>query len=222
MNKERKLVEVEDKKVYLRMPTVEENRLADVEYSKSYNQYLKEGLPLAEELETLLRQRGIFSAEQDQKFEQLKISLQECIMQLQIDKDEGKRKDLAEQLKSIKLELFQFNLRRNKHLVHTVENKCDELRVTFLVSRIVEHEDGKPYWGNLTALQQEQDHALISAAVYQFLAMASNVSETFFDEVPELLVDKDEGKEEVVDSVDTASVPKEEMPSSKEVVSPSA
>lgn len=185
--KERKEFLSNGKKLFVVFPTIEENRLADIEYSKTYNQCIKEGLPFVSELEKTLKDRGIFGQEQEQKFREIQSKLEDLIPRLQTERDAERRSRLSAEYKAVKLELYHLNTERSRHLIHSVETKCDEAKIAFLVCRSTQNEDGSLYWKTMEEFKNETDQSLVQSAAYNFLSLVNNLSDNFFDEVPELI-----------------------------------
>lgn len=186
MDKERRVVEFAGQKAFIRYPTIEENRLADIEYSKAYHQFLKQDLPLALELENLLKSRGIFSTLND-KIQAATDHLQKSMIELKEETQADKREVLLAQYKVAKVNLLESNTERNKYLTNSVENKAEESKTVFLISRVTQKEDGSLYWASLEELKNESNIKFVQMIVYRFVMMVNDLSENFLDEVPDFL-----------------------------------
>lgn len=204
MSQERQAVVIGETKVFLRRPTLEEKRLADMEYSKAYAQYLKEGLPLSDEMEKLLVDRGVLGPEYEKKVEAIQEAMAQALVhyrEAQEQKDEVAKRTAMQELKLCRIQLLEANTERTKHMVHTVENKSDERQTMFLLSKIVEQEDKSPYWATLEALKQDDNLEFVQTVIYKYMGFINNLPEDFLDRAPDF-GDLSEATEEITEEVE--------------------
>ena len=181
MAKERKSVEYKDKKIFVRRPTVEEGRLANIEYGKALSKFLKEGLPLQAELEKILRDRGVLQ-DLDTRYAAFEAQIEETMIQLTQEEHEEKKAVIRRKLTDIRSEATNIDTTRRQHSQYTAEGQADETRLAFLIQSIAENEDGSRFWALLDNLKQEDDQELVVKVAQAFFLLSRGLSENFLEE----------------------------------------
>jgi len=181
MAKERKCVEYKDKKIFVRRPTVEEGRLANIEYGKALSKFLKEGLPLQAELDKILRDRGVLQ-DLDARYEVLEKQIEEAMIKLTQEENEEKKILIRRELTGLRNEAIAIDTARRQHAQYTAEGQADETRLAFLIQTIAENEDGSKFWASLDVLKQEDDQELVVNVARSFFLLSRGLSENFLEE----------------------------------------
>ena len=207
MNKDRKEIIVGEKKFYVRRSTVQEGLLANIEYSKTYAQCLRDKLPLTIEIEKMLKERGVL-VELDQQYAKAAARFQELVLALQTEKDESKRQELTNEFHLVRAQQIDIDTQKNLYNACTVEGQSEEIRLSYLVWSVTEHEDGSRVWSTFQDFKNENNQEFVLSITRAFFFLMKNIPEESLNYVPTLLAfepDVEEKTEEAEEKLTTAS-----------------
>ena len=207
MNKDRKEIIVGEKKFYVRRSTVQEGLLANIEYSKTYAQCLRDKLPLTIEIEKMLKERGVL-VELDQQYAKAAARFQELVLALQTEKDESKRQELTNEFHLVRAQQIDIDTQKNLYNACTVEGQSEEIRLSYLVRSVTEHEDGSRVWSTFQDFKNENNQEFVLSITRAFFFLMKNIPEESLNYVPTLLAfepDVEEKTEETEEKLTTAS-----------------
>ncbi len=211
VNKDEKIIMIEDKKVKLTRPTIGQTTDADMEFSKAYTKALKDGLLPRIAVERQILEQGIWLPENEQKMNDLTLEMQKIIVQLKIDKDkdEESKGKLKERFNEIDIELTDLDLQKRQLFAHTAESKGDEARVSCLAWQCILNEDDSFIWKSKDEFFNAKNDDFIGQAIRQFVLFTSNVEDTI-EEVMDLLGNKATVTEPTKEEVATEEAPQKE------------
>lgn len=189
----------EERKYFLGMPTSEQIKQAEWHYSKVYNKALIDGVATEAEMTDILRKRGIYGEEHEKKVRNLQYSIAAKTVEMEQEKDDRKRHELAVEVSKLRDELYQWNQRLTGPLSNTCEQMANDAKTEYLTSAVVQKEDGSAVWASYDAFLNEPDQALSLKARFEVLLWLQGLDSDFLENTPENkvmrdLADKEEQK----------------------------
>jgi len=176
---------VSGKIYYISPPNADDIRSADWQYSKVYTKSLVEGITTAAEMMDILLRRGITGPEFDQRQRELtdEISAKVALLQSATDMDEKQR--LAEEVASLRGELFDWNQRLNGPMANTCEQIADDARLEYLTACMVQDADGKRIWEEYSDFLKEKNQSLAVRARFEVMLYLQGLDSDFWEQTPE-------------------------------------
>ncbi len=173
--------ETEGKKYQVKKPTIQEINSGDIEYSKAYYRYLMTGLPTQDEMEAMLRQRGLIQPI-EVKTQVLRQKLQDVVEQkTKAETPEDKQK-AKEALQDVQVEISTLDAERSQYFIHTAESRASEDKLTHLIWLTVQVETGEKVWPTIDALKNEPNKTLLTDAITCFTMLVSGLSDPLKEE----------------------------------------
>lgn len=182
---------VELEKGYLGMPTSEQIRKAEWHYSKMYNKALVDGVATQAEMIEILKNRGLYGPEHEQRAAELQTGIAQNIIDLETETDVIKRRELAVETARLRNDLYMWNQRLTGPLSNSCEQMAEDSKTEFLTSVVVQHEDGSLVWDSYDDFLGESDQALALKARYEVLLWLQGLEPDFLDNTPENIVLRD-------------------------------
>jgi len=170
---------------YIAMPTAEDIRGADWNYSKIYTKCLVEGITTAAEMMDILMRRGIIGPEFEQRQRELNNELAKKVIKLEGPKGLDEKQLLAMEVANLREELFNWNQRLNGPMSNTCEQIADDARLEYLTSRITEREDGTKVWETYEDFLSEKNQALAIRSRFEIMLYLQGLESDFLDQTPE-------------------------------------
>lgn len=170
--------------VQIRFPRVEENRLADWEYSKVFNEAILDKIPTNKEMTKIIETRGLWTQEDDDKINALSEEIQKQITVLSKMTEGSKNAEKAqEKIAELRQQIFSLQQERQKYFLQTAEAKADEAKMSFLLYKCSElAETGEPLWKKYDDFKNEEDQEVVNTIVYQFLTFINGLPQDFLQE----------------------------------------
>ena len=122
---------------YVGIPTADDIRGADWQYSKTYTKSLVEGITTSAEMMDILMRRGIIGPEFEQRQKELTDVLYVKVEALQNSDSIDTKQQLALEVAATREELFNWNQRLNGPMSNTCEQMADDARLEYLTSRMI-------------------------------------------------------------------------------------
>jgi len=170
---------------YIAMPTAEDIRGADWNYSKIYTRSLVEGITTAAEMMDILMRRGVIGPEFEQRQRELNNELAKKVIKLEEAKDLDEKQLLAMEVANLREELFNWNQRLNGPMSNTCEQIADEARLEHLTSRITECEDGSKVWETYEDFLGEKNQAFAIRSRFEIMLYLQGLESDFLEQTPE-------------------------------------
>lgn len=173
----------------VRFPTVEEQRLADWEYSIAFNEGLKKGLMTNKEIEKMLEERDIWGEKENQKIEEIDKEIDAELTYLTKLKSEEKKKPVFEKINILRQQKLSLFAEKNKFFNISADSKAEEARLTYLTYKCTEKaETGERVWKTFDDFKKEQNSDDLTQIITQYL--------TFINGLPPNLLELSLGEEE--------------------------
>jgi len=170
---------------YVVIPTAEDIRGADWNYSKIYTKCLVEGITTAAEMMDILMRRGVVGPEFEQRQRELNDELAKKVIELQDSKDIDAKQLLAIEVANLREELFNWNQRLNGPMSNTCEQIADDARLEYITSKIIEHEDGTKIWETYEDFLREKNQALAIRSRFEVMLYLQGLESDFLEQTPE-------------------------------------
>jgi len=173
------------KNYYIAMPTAEDIRGADWNYSKIYTKSLVEGITTAAEMMDILMRRGIIGPEFEQRQRELNNELAKKVIKLEGVKELDEKQLLAMEVANLREELFNWNQRLNGPMSNVCEQIADDSRLEYLTSRITEREDGNKVWETYEDFLNEKNQAMAIRSRFEIMLYLQGLESDFLEQTPE-------------------------------------
>jgi hypothetical protein len=170
--------------IQIRFPKVEENRLADWEYSKVLHQAIKDEIPTNKQMTKMIDELGLWGKEDEDKIAKLQEEIQKQITILDKMAEGSKNADsVEEKIAELRQQIIVLQQERQRLYNNTAESKADEAKMSFLIYKCTEVADtGKPLWASYDAFKNEGDQETVNMIVYQFLTFINGLPADFLQE----------------------------------------
>ena len=175
----------EETRYYIAIPSAENIKGADWQYSKTYTQCLVEGITTSAEMMDILMRRGIIGPEFEKRAQELASNLNEKILLLEAASDVDEKRILSVDVAQAREELFQWNQRLNGPMNNTCESISDDSRLEFLTSCMVQNKDGKRVWDSYDLFLTDRTNALPIKARFEVMLYLQGLDSDFLDQTPE-------------------------------------
>jgi len=176
---------------FIAVPTAEDIRGADWNYSKVYTNSLVEGITTSAEMMDILMRRGIVGPEFEQRQRELNDELATKVIKLQGTEDVDEKQLLAMEVANAREELFNWNQRLNGPMSNTCEQIADDARLEYLTSQIVQREDDTKVWETYEDFLREKNQGLALRARFEVMLYLQGLSSDFLETTPEAVAMKE-------------------------------
>ena len=193
----------EETKYYISVPTAEDIRGADWQYSKAFTQCLVEGITTSAEMMDILTRRGIIGPEFEQRANELSEQLATKIALLEKTTDMDIKRELSIEVAQAREELFQWNQRLNGPMNHTAEQMSDDARLEYLTSAMVVDGNDNRVWDSYETYLKEKSQSLAMRARFEVMLYLQGLDSDFLDHTPEAQAMR-EVEKDVLEKADAA------------------
>jgi len=184
-------------KFSIAIPTADDIRQSDWSYSKTYNKALVEGVTTQGEMFDILTRRNILGDHYEKRGEELRTSIGEKIIEMEVAQDKEKRRELAVSVAQLREDLFAWNQRVSGPMSNTCEQIAEDARLDFLTSCIIQKEDGTRKWPDFDIYLDEPNRALAYQARLEVMLFLQGLDTDFLEKTPENVVLKELRDEEI-------------------------
>lgn len=160
----KKVVHVEDESgaprpLVFRYPTSDDQLVANLIYQRALREAEEEGIPSIEEVETLIKERKLFTPEDEAKIEKLqsRIEGQKAIL-AKTTRVPARRDRLKDVINNLQEEIDKIRMKRELLLENTRERKASEAKFLYLTQRgVYDPFTGGRVWDCQEAFEREYD-----------------------------------------------------------------
>lgn len=182
---------VSDKSFFIGIPTADDVRGADWQYSKIYTKSLVEGITTSAEMIDILMRRGVIGPEFEQRQKELTDTLSIKVEALETVSNIEDKQQMAVEVASIREELFNWNQRLNGPMANTCEQMADDSRLEYLTSRMIQHEDGTKVWDDYSDFLTEKNQSLAMRSRFEVMLYLQGLESDFLEKTPEAVAIKE-------------------------------
>lgn len=174
---------VNDEKVFVHSVTPNVQTEASRIYSQAFGKALSDGVPLRLEAERMLKDKGVFDPDKDEKE---RAALQKEIRENEValrrgtkpngtkmTKSEGK--ELAFKIKKLRDDLDEIGSGSSALFNNTVESQASNAQLQFCIYSCTCREDGQRYWSTFETFQNDTENPVYSKAIENFLLLVSGL-----------------------------------------------
>jgi hypothetical protein len=150
---------------------------ADSIYNKSYDRAVEDGILPMDELEDLIRRRGIFTEDDEKKLEDLRSKLNaQRILLSKTTKVKARMDRIKNIISDLETQIRTIDYKRLSKLVMSAETKAEEERSTYLCwSSVFNSEGTEKYWNIYDAFLNEEDIEFRTEVLNQFLRFFNGI-----------------------------------------------
>ncbi len=210
---------VNGKTYYIGIPTADDIRGADWQYSKTYTKSLVEGITTAAEMMDILMRRGVIGPEFEQRQKELTDVLSVKVEALQNSDSIDDKQRLALEVAATREELFNWNQRLNGPMANTCEQMADDARLEYLTSRMVQSADGKRLWDDYSDFLVEKNQSFAMRSRFEIMLYLQGLESDFLEKTPEAMAIR-EIEEEIQTKASEALAELEKVNAEKETSKP--
>lgn len=191
------LVETEDKdgnklELEVKKPSPKMIQEGQIVYAATWNKAANSDVCLEDQLEDILRKKGVWNDEKEQERKRLEKSLLEGEKRLKqgggrLKGSHDAAKETAIRMLKYRRELQNLLTHRNKHKQHTAEAIADQARFNYLVANCtVLAKDGSPYFKNLDDYVSKMEDKSANDAATKLMNVIYDLEENWQDKLPEV------------------------------------
>ncbi len=150
---------------------------ANAVYRKSYDEAVEGGILPLKDLEQLMKDRGLFTDEDQQKIDKLESQLhgQQILLgkTVKVKANQDRIKNVISGLQS---QMNEIKMKKYSKLVMSAENKAEEDRSSFLCWACTYDDNSNLYWNNYDDLCKETKIAFRQRVISEFLGFYSGIN----------------------------------------------
>lgn len=204
-------------KYYVVMPTAEEARRGQWEYTKAYNKALVEKVLTANEMSDILKSRNIIGDAYDDRLGQLHKNIQEKMVEMELADDREEKRSKAVEISELREELVQWNSRFAGPMHNTAEQLAADARIDYFTSVLVRDDKANRVWGSDDEYLKENDQMLSIKSRLEVMLWLEGLDSDVLENTPEQVVLREL---EEADRVDAAANKEPVEVVSEELVEP--
>lgn len=176
---------------FIGMPSAEDIRGADWQYSKIYTKCLTEGIPTSAELMDILRKRDIIGDDFDKRAAELSARLNDLVIKLELAESNEEKSEMAVEVAQAREALFQWNQRLSGPMSNTCEQIADDARLEYLTANIIQNQDGSKVWEDYDSFLITNDQAFTMKSRYEVMLYLQGYESDFLEKTPEAMAMKE-------------------------------
>ncbi len=188
-------------KYFIKPPSAEDIRKADLQYSKAYSDALVNGIFTASEMVDILKRRGIIGPEYEERANELTTLISNKISELNVATDRDEKQKLALEIADLREQIFQWNQRLNGPMANTCEQLADDARIEYLTFCMVYNADGSRVWDKFEDYLHEKNRNLQFKSRFEVMLYLQGLDSDFLEKTPEQIALR-QIQEEVFEELD--------------------
>ena len=151
-------------------PTNEMKQRVNLKYKQTYDRALKCGMLSREDLQKLIRERNLFTDEDENAVKKLQEQLDaQGILLSKTTRIKANQDRILGVMERLKTEILKIESKRQSVMYLSAENKADEERTFYICSKCVYKEDGSLYWSSYDDALNETDLGFKDSVLLQFI-----------------------------------------------------
>lgn len=157
---------------------------SDLIYDRAYESALSQGILPIKELEVLIKERGIFTEEDEKTLERLKTQLeaQEIILS-KTTKVKARQDRIKEIIANLKKESREIEYKKISKLSMSAESKAEEERVLYLCWNGTYKENDERYWNKFEDLLNERNLDKKDNVLYNFIRFRNGIETSIIRQI---------------------------------------
>jgi hypothetical protein len=151
--------------------------IADIVYKQALKDAEKEDLPSSEEMEKMLRDRGIFTEKDEEEIEKIKSKIkgQEAVLAKTV-RVPARRNRLIDNIQNFKDEISKILAKRDTHMSMTRERKAFESKYLYLLRLNSYSLEGELLWPTKDSFESEEDFFFRKKALVEYIIFSHGLS----------------------------------------------
>lgn len=154
-----KLVEVKGKLLFISHGSSTDKMIANLEYKRAYDLAIKDGFLTEEQTREIMKERGLFTTEDEEKLEKLNNQLKgQKLLLEKITRAPARKDRVRDAIDILRKQINEISLKKEKGLEYSAERKAQESKYLYLTWRGVKDPNTKErYWKTLEDFNNETD-----------------------------------------------------------------
>lgn len=149
---------------------------SDLIYDRAYDSALSQGMLPVKDLETLMKERGLFSEEDESKLDRLRAQLEaQEVLLSKTTKVKARQDKIKETIASLKKDAREIEYKKISKLSMSVESKAEEERLLFLCFSCTYLDNGELYWKKFEDLLNEKNIEFKDKILYEFIKFRNGI-----------------------------------------------
>jgi hypothetical protein len=182
---------MDGEKYYIDNADIDSVRQADWHYSKTYNEALLAGVTTMAQMNDILEEREITGKKYEERRRELISQLDAKIAELNAAKDIEEKKKLADEVETLRNQLFRHNQRSSSPMSNTCEQLAEDARVEYLTSAMVKDGSGNKVWNSYADYKTTMKPGLAMRARYEVMLALQGLDSNFLEKTPEAMARKE-------------------------------
>jgi hypothetical protein len=181
-------IKVQDKTYVIKKPDVAEINSAKKFASVRFSEYVRAGVMLRDELDSILLERGFqkWNKEKEEQLTTLSDRIEENLTNLSKKSlAKTKKVELAKETRALRVLLNLLKNEQSKVYSHTVENKVDDDYFDFLVSECVFNEEGERVFSSFEDYQEKSGEEFAIRSAEKLAEVMFGLKDNWQAELPE-------------------------------------
>ena len=180
--KELVLIEKDGKDLFIvfKYPTNEIKMRASLVYKDAYNRAIKEGLLTIEDLDKLIKERSIYTEEDEKRAEKIESQLEaQRILLAKTTKVKANQDRIKNIIEKLETELTEIRYKRYSKLGMSAENKAEEIRSSFYCWACTYlYEPDELFWKTYEEFNNETSLIFKNEVLMEFMKFFSGINTT--------------------------------------------
>jgi HPt (histidine-containing phosphotransfer) domain-containing protein len=149
---------------------------SDLVYDRAYDKALSQGMLPVKELEVLIRDRGIFTEEDDNQLERLRTQLEaQEVLLSKTTRVKARQDRIKETITNIKKDMREIEYKKISKLSMSAESKAEEERLLFLCFNCTYLENGQRHWDTFEDLLNEHNLEFKDKILYSYIRFRNGI-----------------------------------------------
>lgn len=178
-------VDDQEVKLVIKPESLEAQRKCDNEYSLAYVQAIQMGIPPRSSLEKLLRDQGMWSAEDDQALETLRLEIVKLELALQEVKSNEEGLPVAAKLAELRGQLIEVTQQRGEILNNSADFMAEQVRRDAFIAYSTYYETGKRVFEDYHEFIERAEEQIVLDARQAIAQAMFTEFNGFMDALPE-------------------------------------
>jgi HPt (histidine-containing phosphotransfer) domain-containing protein len=175
---------IEDKLFVFKHPDNIIRMRSDLIYDRAHDKALSQGMLPVKDLEVLIRERNIFTEEDENALERLNTQLEaQHILLSKTTRVKARQDRIKETIANLKKEARELEYKRISKLSMSAESKAEEERLLFLCFSCTYVEDGNRHWNTFNDLLNERKLEFKDKILYEYIKFRNGIDTSIIRQV---------------------------------------
>jgi len=165
-----KVFEYNGKKYKVIRPTAKIREESEEVELKAFADGMRKGFLCRDEMEKLLRERGIWGEEEEKQLEEVRSKIRELLKELRLESGKKKSQKIYEKIKTLRQKEQELFSKYDSYFSMTCDSRATNQRLMYLIASCVLDAEGNRVWKDFDSFKAEEDTGLLSEAINQAMS----------------------------------------------------